>query len=158
MKKIVKDERMVAQSRQINSEGCIILLYGLLVSIIIQIYIMHAQFIQIAGEFIILMAGSIYIVVRSLFMGTDLFSGRKSSQRLIFFQAFVCAVAVSAIQAVSQWAFMQQAPHDILISLGIGFVCAFLSSLAAFELLYFFNKKRQQQLDAKLEQEQDDND
>lgn len=156
MKKIVKDERMVAQSRQINSEGCMILLYGLLASIIIQIYFMHAQFIQIAGEFMILMAGSIYIIVRSLAMGTDLFSERKSGQRLIFFQAFICALAVSALRAVSQWTFMQQAPRNI-ISLGITFVCAFLSSLAAFELLYFFNQKRQQQLDAKLEQEQDDN-
>lgn len=158
-KQVIKDERILAQKRKIGSDAFQILFYGLLASILIQQYIFTAPFSQYAVEVILLIASSVYILVCNLMVGNNIFSSDKSSGKLVVINSIICGLIVTIINTVLNYAqlgslFKTDIGNTIMIS-AITFASAAMVAFVAFSLLYLINKKRQEQIESKLNDDED---
>ncbi|NLM98127.1 MAG: hypothetical protein GX175_11065 [Halanaerobiaceae bacterium] len=72
-KEMIRDERIIFQQRKIFSEAFLIIYFGLQISLLLQLLVFDVQFTQVAAEFILFMLASIYIIVRYVAAGIDLF-------------------------------------------------------------------------------------
>ena len=154
MKKInIQDERIISQKRKIGSDAFSIIYFGLIISIILQQLMFDAPFYQYAAEFILVMVAAIYIVVRNIIEGNDLFNNSFIGQKLVVINTIVCALTITAItitlRTINYGLAKMGGLTDIAITSLITFSSGALISFIAFELLYIINKKRQNQIDDK---------
>ncbi len=154
-----QDERVLAQERRIGSDAFQILFYGLLVSIFVQQFLFDAPFSQYAVEVVLLIAASIYIVVRNLLVGNILFAAEKNSQRLVVINSLVCGLVVAAATAILNYVklgdLFKTDPGNTALVTGITFLFATATAFVAFEVLYIVNRKKQQQIEDRLNEEEE---
>jgi hypothetical protein len=153
----IQDERVLAQKRKIGSDAFELLFYGLLLSVLVQQFVFNAPFIQYAVEFILFIVSSVYILIRNLMIGNDIFSSNNSGQKIVILNSLVCGFTVSIINTALNYIklgnlFTTDSPNIILISL-FTFICATATAFFAFEILYIANKRRKQQIDSKFSDE-----
>lgn len=153
-KQIIKDERVLAQKIKIGSEAFQILFYGLLASILIQQYMFNAPFSQYAVELIFFISSSVYILVRNLMVGNSIFSSVKNKQQLIVVNSLTCGLTITVISTVLNYIklgdlFRRNIGNTVFVS-AITFVCATIFAFVLFELLYIENKKKQERIEAML--------
>lgn len=95
------DERVLAQKRKIQSDGFAILFFGLLLSVLVQQYIFNAPVSQYIVELILFIIMSIYLIVRNIMVGNDIFSTNTSSdtssKKIIIINSFVCGLTITII-------------------------------------------------------------
>ncbi len=154
-----QDERVLAQERRIGSDAFQILFYGLLVSIFVQQFLFDAPFSQYAVEVILLIAASIYIVVRNLMVGNNLFASEKGTQKLVVVNSLVCGLVVAAATTILNYVrlgelFKADLGNTALIS-GITFLFATATAFVPFEILYVVNRKKQQQIEKRLNEDEE---
>ncbi|MEA4813293.1 MAG: DUF6773 family protein, partial [Oscillospiraceae bacterium] len=128
-KHIQQDERVLAQKRKIGSDAFNILWIGLLISVLVQQYLFNAPFAQYAVEFVLFIAASIYIVIRNLMVGNDLFRSPKGGQVIVIINSLVCGLTVAVINTILNYAKYSQtfklpvSAETVLIA-GITFISA----------------------------------
>lgn len=159
MKKHIKqDERVLAQKRKIGSDAFSILWIGLVISVLVQQYLFNAPFAQYAVEFVFFVAASIYIVIRNLIAGNDLFRSPKGGQVIVIINSLVCGLTVSVINTILNYAEYSKtvqlplAAETALVA-GITFISAAAIAFVPMELLYLANKKKQKSIEAKFDNE-----
>ncbi|MDD3337313.1 MAG: hypothetical protein PHS82_00485 [Lachnospiraceae bacterium] len=155
-KHIQQDERILAQKRKIGSDAYNIVWIGLLISILVQQYLFEAPFTQYAVETILFISGAIYVVVRNLLGGNDLFASKKGSHKLVIINSLVCGIIVTIINTVLNYMkYSDTTPLPIGVNTVLVAVITFASAtIAAFiplELLYLANKKKQKQIENSLD-------
>lgn len=154
-KQMEKDERVLAQKRKIGSDAFQILFYGLLLSVLVQQYLFKAPFTQYAVEFVLFIVLSIYVLVRNFMVGNDLFASKMSGQTLVVINSLVCGITVTIVNTVLNYAQYGKtvkipiALNTVLVA-AITFVCATVFAFAVLELFYFLNKKKQKNIEARL--------
>lgn len=156
-KQKIQDERILAQKRKIGSDAFQILFYGLLLSVLVQQYMFNAPFSQYAVEIVLFIAISIYIIVRNIMVGNDLFESSKHNQKLVVVNSLVSGLVVAIINTTLNYLrlgdlFKKDIANTILIS-AITFLCASIIAFVAFEILYVVNKKKQKQIELMLNNE-----
>lgn len=149
-KQIVKDERVLTLRRKIQSDAFQIIIIGLLVSILIQQYVFKAQFPQYAVEAVMLIAASIYVVVCNLMVGNDIFDSTKSSRKLVIISSLVCGGAVAVVSAVLNENLFKAGNLSAVFVVVVTFLSATFTSFVVLEFFYRANKKKQESLEAKL--------
>lgn len=151
------DERVIAQKRAISSDAFGIVYIGLLISILVQQLIYKAPFSQYAAEFILFIVAALYILARNIMVGNDLYGTRTNGQKMVVVNSLVCGLTSSIVIAVSSY---QQGTGKIidfsegLLTLVIAFLVSTAASFVGFQLLYVLNRKRQNQLVSKLDQDE----
>ena len=75
-----QDERIVVERRKINSEAYGILFIVLLMSVLIQHYLLEAPIEQYAVELICFVGISVYTLIRYMTIGHDLFGEGKRAR------------------------------------------------------------------------------
>lgn len=155
----IQDERVSAQRRKINSEAYGILMIVLLASILVQQFLLDAPFKQYAAECICFFGISIYIIVRYMTLGLDLYGEGKRAKSFQLLNSIVIGIIVTAINGVLNYTkYAEHYRQD-----GIGFfiavlVITFISSAASvFALLTFFNylnKKKQAKIQKQLDEDE----
>lgn len=154
-KDIQQDERVLAQKRKIGSDAFNIIWIGLLVSTLVQQYLFDAPFTQYAVEIILFIVGSIYIVVRNLLCGNDLFAAKKNNHALVIINSLVCGITVTIINTVLNYIKYSDASplpiglNTVLVA-GITFLCATITAFIPLEILYLANKKKQEKIENHL--------
>ena len=152
-KNIIQDERVLYQKRKIGSDAFVILYLGLLLSILIQQFVFDASFSQYAAEFILLMVAAVYVVVRNIIIGSDIYSNSFGGQKLVVINSIVCGATISAITAALNVANLGMekmgGANGLIITSMITLICGAVASFVAFEVIYIMNKKRQKQIDDK---------
>lgn len=153
-KEKIQDERVLFQKRKIGSDAFQILFFGLTLSVFIQEYIFKAPFSQYAVEAVLLIFIAIYVVIRNLMVGNDIFSSHKMGQKLVFINSIVCGLIVAVINSTYNYInfgerFTKNILNTVLIP-SITFFSASITAFVMFEILYIVNKKKQMQMDAKL--------
>lgn len=160
-KKKIQDERVLAQTRKIGNDGFQILFGGLILSVLIQQYMFDAPFSQYAVELILLFISSLYVITRNLIIGNDLFTSQKIDQKLIIINSLVCGITVAVVNTTLNYIklgdlFKTNIVNTLLISF-ITFLCATVTSFVVFEMIYIINKKKQKQIEDKLNNEEEIN-
>lgn len=92
-----QDERILAQKRKIGSDAFNILWVGLIISVLVQQYLFDAPFSQYVVEIVLFIAASVYIIVRNLMVGNDLFDSKRGGQATVIINSLVCGFTVAVI-------------------------------------------------------------
>lgn len=154
MKKVnIQDERIVFQKRKIGSDAFGIIYFGLIISILLQQFMFGAPFSQYAAEFVLFMVAAVYIVVRNIIVGNNLFGDSSNEQKMVIINSLVCGVTIAAItttlNSVNFGLGKMGGLTGIALTAFITFASGALVSFIGFEFLYIINKKRQKQIDDK---------
>ncbi|KGK86425.1 DUF6773 family protein [Clostridium sp. HMP27] len=156
----IQDERILIQKRKIGSDAFQILFYGLLLSALIQQYMFNAPFSQYAAEVILFIAISVYIIVRNIMVGNDLFESSKYSQKLVVLNSLVTGLVVAIINTtlnymkLGEW-FKRDIINTLLVA-AVTFLSSSIITFIAFETLYIVNKKKQKKIESMLNDEDND--
>ena len=155
----VQDERVVAQRRKIYSEAYGIVMIALLASVLVQQFFLDAPFEQYAVELICFVGMSLYIVVRWLTLGLDLYSENRRTKTMHFVFSLVAGIVVTAINGVSNYS--QYAEHYkeegigyFIAVLAIIFACATASIFIVRYSISYASRKRQEKILQKLEEDE----
>jgi len=154
----IQDERILMQKRKIGSDAFQITFYGLLLSVLVQQYMFNAPFSQYAVEIILFIAISIYIIIRNIMVGNDLFESSKHSQKIVVINSLVSGLVIAIINTTLNYIklgdlFKTNSLNTILIS-AMSFLCATIISFIGFEILYLINKRKQKQIQSILDSDE----
>lgn len=157
MKSTSQDERIVAQKRKIGNEAFLVLFFGLLISVLVQQYLFNAPFSQYAAEVIFMIIASVYIIIRSIMVGDNLFGNVKNSQKNVILTSLLCGLSITVINTTVNSiklgeSFTKDIGNTLLISL-VTFIFATIACLVLFEIVFAANKERQKKLDEKYKDE-----
>ncbi|MBE6066228.1 MAG: hypothetical protein E7211_00805 [Clostridium lundense] len=156
----IQDERILIQKRKIGSDAFQILFYGLLLSALIQQYMFNAPFSQYAAEVILFLTISVYIIVRNIMVGNDLFESSKYNQKLVVLNSLVTGLVVAIINTtlnymkLGEW-FKRDIINTLLVA-AVTFLSSSIITFIAFETLYIVNKKKQKKIESMLNDEDND--
>lgn len=153
-KQKVTDERILAQKRKIGSDAFQIIFLGLLASILIQQYFFKAPFSQYVVEFILLITGSFYVAIRNFMAGNDIFDSAKGGSKLLVINSLVCGLTIAVVNGVLNYATFGDVPNVLLFTV-ITFFGATISSFVVLKLLHLANKKKQKNIEAHLNEDED---
>lgn len=154
----IQDERILMQKRKIGSDAFQITFYGLLLSVLVQQYMFNAPFSQYAVEIILFIAISIYIIIRNIMVGNDLFESSKHSPKIVVINSLVSGLVITIINTTLNYIklgdlFKTNSLNTILIS-AMTFLCATIISFIGFEILYLINKRKQKQIQSILDSDE----
>lgn len=149
----IQDERIISQKWKIGSDAFGIIYFGLIVSILLQQFMFNAPFSQYAAEFILFMVAAVYIVVRNIIVGNNLFGDRFKGQKMVIINSIVCGTTITAItttlNSINFGLEKMGGERGIALIALMTFISGALVSFIGFEFLYIINKKRQKQIDDK---------
>ncbi|MDD3303797.1 MAG: hypothetical protein PHP54_02670 [Clostridia bacterium] len=159
-KEIQEDERILIQKQKILGEACILLMVTLIVSMLVQRYVFNASFKQYVAEFICFLVVSIYILIRNLMLGINLFGEGKKTMKTTIVYSIIAGALVTIMNGISNY--VRYAEHYVdnlglfATTLLITFISATLLTFIVLLLFAAFNYKKQQEIEKKLDDEEKD--
>ncbi|MBC8632121.1 hypothetical protein H8697_10495 [[Eubacterium] tenue] len=160
-KKKIQDERVLSQKRKIGNDAFQIISLGLFLSVLVQQYIFDAPFSQYAVEMILLITVSLYVIVRNIMVGNDIFNSNKVNQRVVIINSIICGIIITIVNTILNYIkfreiFTTDIVNSVVVSL-VTFVCASVVSFVVLQILYVINKRKQIQIEIQLEDDDEKN-
>ena len=153
-----QDERVVAQRRKIQSDGFVIIFFVLLISLIVQSVFLNLPFEQYAVEFICFFGMSVYLLVRNMVFGNNLFGDNKRTNAIPIINSLVTGIISTAIHGVLNYTrYVENYENNIglfIASLVIFFVSVSVSVFIVLSFLVYLNKKKQTKIQKQLDEEE----
>lgn len=147
-KQVMEDERILLERRKIQSKGFAYVIYALLISVLVQQFLMSAPFEQYAVEFIILMACGFYNLIANYRKGIDLWASENNNNiKNPLLQSL--SVGLGAGIGLYFIASLRDIPQLIIICLSI-VISYFVFSSVVIRL----NKNRQSKINQELDEEE----
>jgi purine-cytosine permease-like protein len=155
MKDLIQDERTVALKRKIGSETCNLLLLALMIAILVQQYVLNVPFAHYSAEFICFFGACLYLLIRNIIAGNDLFSRKNAGYKWVINNSLVCGSTICVITGIANYTrYGDKTTSSIwLITLLITFLCGLLPAFLGFSLLHYI--KKQQKIIDELDEEED---
>ncbi|MDD3889782.1 MAG: hypothetical protein PHR65_07660 [Syntrophomonadaceae bacterium] len=156
--KKIKDERVLQLNNKIQSEAYFVVLFLLASSVFIKSYVMDMSFSQYAVELGIIILSTAYIAVRSMLVGYDFMATSKGGKVLTVSAIIALSLAISIINGIRNYSLYGDKytglfdGHFVAV-LVITFISASVFITVVFALLYWFNRKGQQRIEKKLNDE-----
>ena len=155
-----QDERIVMQRRKINSEANGILMMALLLSIIVQQFILNAPFEQYAVEFICFFGMSVYMIVRNMTLGLSIFGEGKRAKGITLLNSLTTGIVVTAINGVlnyTQYAkkYQEDGIGYFFAMLGITFISATAIVFLLLMCVNYLNKRKQAKIQKRLDDDEE---
>ena len=157
--KKAKDERLVQMTNRILKETYLLVAALLVISVLVKTYGLKMPYTQSIPELVILLASSLYIAVRSMFMGGDLADASKQSRRLTILAALGLSLVVTILNGARSYAANGDQyrglldPHFLSVLAATFLGCLVLVSAGLYGI-YYCHKKRRAQPDKGLETEE----
>jgi len=155
----VQDERAVAQKSKIGSEACNLLLSGLFISLLVKEYIFNVPFSQYSTELILLFGALIYIVIRNIIAGNNLYGNKNNDKKSVIVTSIIGGLATCVISGIINYARYGEKYTDVkffLITLAILFVSGTVITFFVYSPIYILNQKRQAKIAEELDKEESD--
>jgi hypothetical protein len=152
-KNVVQDERAVGQKHKIRSDTCNLLLGVLIISALVKEYIFKVPVSQYATEIICIFGAFIYIDIRDIIAGNDVYNTNYSGKKLVIrslINGFIICVVVGTVDYV-----YGKSIDDKLFWL-FCFVFSTIVSYLGFSLMHIINKKSQKKIVEELDKEEND--
>ena len=154
-KKKLQDERVSLQRRKINSEAFVILMTVLLVSIPIQILLFNAPFEQFAVELVCFIVICIYLIIRHIVLGLDIFGEEKQAKRIPVTNSIAIGIGVTLVNGIFSYSeYAEQYQDNIgsfIAALVITFITAGVGAFIPLSFIGYLNKKKQAKIHKQLE-------
>ncbi|MBX4262189.1 hypothetical protein KTC96_23875 (plasmid) [Clostridium estertheticum] len=157
--KLIHDERAVAQKRKIGNEACNLLLSGLGISLLIKAYVLNVPFSQYTTELLCLLGASIYIVIRNIIAGNNVYETKGNGKKSVVLISLVVGLAVCISAGITNHARYGDKYTDVrffLITLAMLFVSGTVLTLLIASPIYKLNRKRQKKIADELDKEEND--
>lgn len=139
-KNIIRDERVSMQKQKITTEAFSLIMIFLIGAILVKQFIFQAEFHEYVVEFIAFFGGCIYIIVRNICVGNNLFGENKKSLPIV--NSFIIGVTTTAVTT-----FLHYEEFNNVNNFISEMIVAFLSStLAAYLFYYILNKVTQKRI------------
>jgi hypothetical protein len=144
----MNDERIVSQRRKIQSDAYQILVYCLMISVLIQQFIMNAPFEQFAVEFFCLIGSGIYITIRNLSVGVYIWDPPNQTNKKLLTNSIISGgICVSLLIIL--------AGDRKVWNMTLIFVAVTIIHFLTHLVLRNINKKRQRQIDDEISSDED---
>lgn len=157
-KQDTQDERILTQRRKINSEAHGILMIVLLASMLVQQFLLNAPFEQYAVEFICFFGMSLYIIVRYMRLGLNIYGEGKRAKGISLLNSIVTGIIATAINGVLNYSRYAEHYQDntglFIATLVIFFVSVTASVFIVLSLLNYLNKKKQEKIQKQLDEDE----
>ena len=156
----MQDERVLEQRRKVSSEVDGILMIALLVSMILQAFILNAPFKQYAAEFICFFGMSIYKIVRYMTLGLDIYSEGKHAKSMPLINSIVVGIIVTVTNGVLNYTryadhYKEDGIGNFIAVLGVTFISATVFCYIVMLLFYHLNKKKQDKIQKRLDEDEE---
>jgi hypothetical protein len=157
----MQDERVSAQQRKINSEAYSILMIVLLASILVQQFLLDAPFEQYAAEFICFFGVSIYMIVRYMTLGLNIYGEGKRAKSIPLVNSIVTGITVTVINGVLNYTryaehYKEDSIGFFIATLAVSFISATVSVFILLSCLSYLNKKKQAKIQKQLDEDEKD--
>jgi len=156
--KKIKDERILQLNNKIQSEAYFVVLFLLFVSIFIKFYVMDMSLSQYAVELGIIILSTVYITIRSVIIGYNFMNTSKGANVLTVSGILALSLVISIINGIRNYSLYNDKYTGIfdgyfIAVLVVTFVSALVFISTIFAILYLLNKKGQQRIEKKLNEE-----
>lgn len=157
MRDLIQDERTTAQKRQIASETCSLLLLALLIAILVQQYVLNVPFANYAAEFICFFGACCYLLIRNIASGINLYSRKTTGIKPVLISSLICGLTICVVTGMANYTrYGENATlHIWLITFAITFLCGTAAAFLGFSIIHYLNNKRQKDIEAELDEEED---
>ncbi len=159
--KPMRDERVLAYKRKIQSDGFLLVWLLLLASVLVQQNLYAAPLSQYLVEMVVFFAMSVYLLVANFCKGAPLYPTRKRGHGLIVLQSVLCGAVVAAITTLQNLGTYGSAvqgsplPHAAAVA-AISFVSCACGVFLVLELLHWLSGKQQRTIARRLDQDEQD--
>lgn len=143
----IKDERVVSQRREIQSDAYSILTYTLLISVVVQQFFLHAPFAQFAVEFFCVIGMGIYMTIRYVSIGDDRNNLNSRTIKNQLFNSLTSGVIIAVLLIVV-------AGMKDTITIGLIFIASTVTFFAGNLLLQNILKRKQLKIDNELNKDE----
>lgn len=136
----MNDERVINEKRKITTEAYGLIMIFLLISMLVKQFIFHSEFNEYAVEFIAFFGSSIYIVIRNIFVGNNLYEENK--KRLPIMNSIIMGLSSTFALALLRYKEFNTRNDFILESIEV-FI---FTTLSSFLFIYIVNKVTQKRI------------
>ena len=136
----INDERVINERRKITGEAYGLIMIFLLISMLVKQFIFHSEFNEYAVEFIAFLGSSIYIVIRNIFVGNNLY--RENKKRLPIINSIIMGLSSTCASALLRYKEFNTRNDFILESIEV-FI---FTTLSSFLFIYIVNKVTQKRI------------
>jgi len=154
---LIQDERAVAQKRKIESEACYLLLGGLIISLFIKEYVINVPFSQYVTELLCLFGVFIYIAIRNIVAGNNLYTTKNNGKKLVVRYSLLGGLATCIIAGITNYIHYGEKYTDgrfFLITLAILFVSGTVVTSLIYLPIHMLNQNRQKKIEEALDEEE----
>lgn len=149
----IQDERVTAQKRKITSEAFLLVMTFLIGSILVKQFVYNASFSEYAIEFIAFFGASLYLTIRNIFVGNNLFPhDNQEKKKSIIVNSLVTGITITAVTAFLHFKELGNS-GGLIITLVSAFVISTLVSFALYFCLNILNKRRIAKLENRFDDE-----
>lgn len=157
----VEDERVAGQRRKINSEAYGILMIVLLCSIFVQEFLLKAPFEQYAVELIGFFGMSLYMIVRYITLGINIYGEGERAKATTFLNSVVAGIVVASMNGVLNYTqYSEKYSNDgigyFLAMLAVTFISATIAVYVVLSCLNYLNTKNQAKIQKRLDEKEQD--
>lgn len=158
--KKIKDERVLQLNNKIQSEAYLLVLFLAAASIFIKSYVMDMPFSQYTVELGMIILSTVYIAVRGMLLGYNFLNNSKSGKIVTVSAILISSFSISIINGIKNYSIYGNKYRGIfdghfIAVLVITFFSAVIFISVLFAILYWFNRKGQQMIEKKLNEEDD---
>lgn len=151
----IKDERVIQMTNKIQSEAYYVVVFLLAASIFVKTYIMNLHFTQYVVELGIIILSLVYIGIRNMTVGGVLSNPSKTKRRLTISVALLLSCVASIVNGIRNYSLYQNQYTGIfdghfIATLAVTFIFPFLLILAALIVFIWLNRKGQQSIEKKI--------
>ena len=135
----INDERVINEKRKITQEAYGLIMIFLLISMLIKQFIFNSEFNEYAVEFIAFFGASIYIVIRNIFVGNNLYEENK--KRLPIMNSIIMGLSSTFALALLRYKEFNTSNDFILQCIEV-FIFTTLSSFVFISIINKATQKR----------------
>ncbi|MBU5671495.1 DUF6773 family protein [Paenibacillus brevis] len=156
----IKDERVLQLNNKIQSEAYFVVLFLSAASVLIKSYVMDMSFSQYAVELGVIVLSIAYIAVRSMLVGSNFMNTSKGGKGLTVSAVLVLSLAVSITNGIRNYTLYGDKYTGIfdgyfIAVLAVTFISAAVFISVVIALLYWFNRKGQERIEKRLNEEEE---
>ena len=144
-----QDERVVNQRRKIQSDGYQLLVYALLISVVVQQFLLQAPLSQYMAEFLCLVGIGFYNLICNMRIGNNLYGEDKDSGKKILKNTLLGGILSLVIFVILSG----EKDTKTLIIYYLTFIIGFGGINY---LLYYLSKRKQDKIEKELDMDEDD--
>lgn len=156
---VIQDERAIALKRQISSEAFNLVISVLLISLLIKQFILNTPISQFFTEILCLSGAAIYVLVRNIIAGNNVYESNKGSKKSIIYSSLAGGLGVCLSAGIFNYAKYSEKYANNWIFLAILAILFVSGALVVYLIswpIYKVNQKRQKMIDNTLDQDEDE--